>query len=331
MEAPAAFRIVLLGESRNGKSSLANTIFGEAIFFVKNFNDMNSFATKAQTKLVNGKNFTLIDTPGLFDSGRSLEAVKPELLRCIVECAPGPHVFLIVLKVEKYTEQEEDVIANIRRYFSDDALKYAAVVFTHGDQLPEGMEIKQYADQSDGLRELVEKCGGRCHVFDNRYWKNNQEDNYRTNKFQVAELLNTIDKMLMENRGGFYRSKTLNDIEREMQEEIKLLKLSAENMSEDEMRQQVKSVVLKKQLKKTFWKKVSVGAAGVGLGVGLLALLIISGLNSTSNVAEESAVEAAQTVLHQKAEQAIPNTFEAICDYLNALFERTYNPFCPFD
>ncbi|XP_014868256.1 PREDICTED: GTPase IMAP family member 7-like [Poecilia mexicana] len=330
MEAAAAFRIVLLGESQNGKSSLGNTIFGEAIFFVKNFNDMDSFAIEAQTKLVNGRNFTLIDTPGLFDSGRSPEAVKPELLRCIIECAPGPHVFLIVLKVEKYTEQEEDVIANIRRYFSDDALKYAAVVFTHGDQLPEGMEIKQYADQSDGLRELVEKCGGRCHVFDNRYWKNNQEDDYRSNKFQLAELLNTIDKMLMENKGGFYRNKTLNDIEREMQEEIKLLKLSTENMSEGEMRQQVKSVVLKKQLKETFWKKlVSVGA--VGVGVGLLAWLIISGSNSTSSLAEESVVEAAQPILHQKAEQAIPNTFEAICDYLNALFEQTYNPFCPFD
>ncbi|XP_043952855.1 GTPase IMAP family member 7-like [Gambusia affinis] len=324
MEAPAAFRIILLGESRNGKSSLCNTIFGEAIFGVKNFNDMNSFATEAKTKLVNGRNFTLIDTPGLFDSGRSPEAVKPELLRCIIECAPGPHVFLIVLKVDKYTEQEEDVIAKIRRYFSDDALKYAVVVFTHGDQLPEGMKIKQYADQSDSLRELVEKCGGRCHIFDNRYWQNNQKDDYRSNKFQLVELLNTIDKMWMENRGGHFSNKTLNNIEREMQEEIKLLKLSTENMSEDEMRQQVKSIVLKRHLEENFWLKVSVGA-------GLLAFFIISRLNPTSNITEESVVEAAQTVLHQRAEQAIPNAFEAICDYLNALFERTYNPFCPFD
>ncbi|MEQ2303357.1 hypothetical protein AMECASPLE_015965 [Ameca splendens] len=302
------------------------------MFKVKNFNDVKSFATEAKTKLVYGRNFTLVDTPGLFDSGRSLGAVNPELLRCIIECAPGPHIFLIILKVEKYTEQEEDVITKIRQYFSDDALKYAAVVFTHGDQLPEGMKIEQYAAQSEGLWELVQKCGGRCHVFDNRYWKNKKEEEYRSNTFQLAELLNTIDKIIMANRGGHYSNTVLKNIEREIQEEVKLLKLSSENMSEDEIRQQVKSIVLQKQSQNNFqfWKKVSVG-------VGLLAVLIFVRLYWKSNAVQvplhtiESVREAGENALQQAAEHAIPNTFEAICNHLNALFEKIYNPFCPFE
>ncbi|KAK5618913.1 hypothetical protein CRENBAI_008485 [Crenichthys baileyi] len=226
-EGSTTFRIVLLGKSGNGKSSLANTICGETIFKVKKMNDTDSFVSEAKTKYVNDKYLTLIDTPGLFDSVRSEKEVKSEMERCFTECAPGPHVLLIVLKVEKYTEQEKAVVTKICQNFSDHALDYAAVIFTHGDQLPEGMKIEEYVNQSDSLGELVEKCGGRCHVFDNRYWKNNQVENYRSNKFQVLELLNTIDKMLMKNTGRYYTNTWLNEVEREIQKEAQLIKLSS--------------------------------------------------------------------------------------------------------
>uniref|UniRef100_A0A3Q2CH60 AIG1-type G domain-containing protein n=1 Tax=Cyprinodon variegatus TaxID=28743 RepID=A0A3Q2CH60_CYPVA len=227
--------IVLLGESQNRKSSLANTIFGEAIFKLKEFNDAKSFTTEAKTKFVNGRNFTLIDTPGLFDSGRPQKTVKSELMRCMIESAPGPHIFLIILKVEKYTEQEKDVIAKIRRYFSDDALKYAAVIFTHGDQLPEGMNIQQYAAQSDGLWELVQKCGGRCHVFDNKYWRNTEEEEYRSNKFQLAELFKTIDKILIKNKGGHFIKKHIEIEEEKIRQST--------NQSPNDTRDRAKSTV----------------------------------------------------------------------------------------
>uniref|UniRef100_A0A8C6P7N3 AIG1-type G domain-containing protein n=1 Tax=Nothobranchius furzeri TaxID=105023 RepID=A0A8C6P7N3_NOTFU len=244
------FRIVLLGKSRNGKSSLANVLFGETKFKVKNLNDSNTVTSDARTKCIKGRNLTLIDTPGFLDPGRTEKEVKPELTRCVAECAPGPHVFLIVLKVEKHTEHEKAVINNIREYFSGDALKYAVVVFTHGDQLPEGMKIEEFVDQSEELKELVEKCGGRCHVFDCKYWKNNdQEDAYRSNQLQMAELLNTIDKILMENTGGYYTNTILRDMEREIQEEERSIQETSQKMSKEEIRELAKSNVVRKQLK----------------------------------------------------------------------------------
>ncbi|XP_038141086.1 GTPase IMAP family member 7-like [Cyprinodon tularosa] len=326
MEGPATLRILLLGESQNGKSSLANTIFGEAIFKVKEFNDAKSFTTEAKTKFVNGRNFTLIDTPGLFDSGRPQKTVKSELMRCMIESAPGPHIFLIILKVEKYTEQEKDVIAKIRRHFSDDALKYVALIFTHGDQLPEGMNIQQYAAQSDGLWELVQKCGGRCHVFDNRYWRNTEEEEYRSNKFQLAELFKTIDKILIKNKGGHFSNTILNEIETEIQKEIELLKLSSENMSEEEIKQQVKSIVLKKQSSKKeerLWKMVS-------FGVGVFSMFIIFRRAINTAEAPPLTIDLLKDTVQQTTEDAIPNTFEVISNYF-ALYEKTYSPFCPFE
>ncbi|XP_014912778.1 GTPase IMAP family member 7-like [Poecilia latipinna] len=361
MNGSDTFRIVLLGKSGNGKSSLANTIFGEAIFQVKKINDTTSFASQAKTKSVNGKSLTLIDTPGLFDSGRmSQKEAKSAWETCIIECAPGPHVFLILLKVERYTEQEKAVVTKILEKFTDEALKYAAVVFTHGDQLPEGMKIEEYVDQSDNLRELVEKCGGRCHVFDNRYWKNNQEDNYRSNKFQVAELLNTIDKMLMENRGGFYTNAELNEAERKIQEEAKLIKMSSENLSEDEIRQWAIVKIQKKSLERgtQIPIKVIIGVAISGIIVAISAWFIKSRLEQTlpeitlssttipSHGAEELMVETLEEVGKEMTAVSVPSPaipigqevelesadgVEGILEWLKDLFERTYDPFNPFE
>ncbi|KAM3591057.1 uncharacterized protein V6R79_021545 [Siganus canaliculatus] len=212
-------RIVILGKTGFGKSSLANTILGEKLFITNHTPNSGTSQCQAETRSINGRNVTLIDTPALLDTEFSEEEMKPEIVRCITECSPGPHAFLIVLKVERFTEQEEAVVTKICSYFSEEALKYAVIVFTHGDQLPEGMTIKEFVSKKKKLSELVQKCGGRCHVIDNKYWKNNEEDEYRNNRVQVEKLLHTIDKMVMENNGDYYTNEMLTQRETQKEEE----------------------------------------------------------------------------------------------------------------
>ncbi len=185
----------------------------------------------------------MIDTPGFFDVNRSEEDMKPEIVRCITECAPGPHAFLIVLKVEKFTEHERAVVTKICEYFSEDALKYAVIVFTHGDQLPKGMKIEEFVSQNENLSDLVKKCGGRCHVFDNKYWKNKMQTNYRSNQLQVEDLLKTIDKMVMGNNGDYYNNEMLQVVEKEIQKEEEQIRKSSGNVPVTEIRKQAKTRV----------------------------------------------------------------------------------------
>ncbi|XP_056298783.1 GTPase IMAP family member 7-like [Pseudoliparis swirei] len=237
-------RIVILGKTGVGKSSLANTLFGEGLFRVGHTLNSETRTCQAETKPVNGRNITLIDSPGFFDTHRSENDLKSEIVRCVTEFAPGPHVFLIVLKVERFTEQEQAVIAKMHEYFSDEFLKYAIVLFTHGDQLPEGQTIESFICNNKLVMELVEKCGGRCHIIDNKCCENNPQERYRNNQVQVKELLNTIDQMVEANRGGCYINEMLQAVEERIKQEVQLIRKSPGNMSEGEIREKAKDKVV---------------------------------------------------------------------------------------
>ncbi|XP_029944079.1 GTPase IMAP family member 4-like [Salarias fasciatus] len=231
-------RVVLLGKTGSGKSKFGNALIGEPKFDVDD--SANSGTSKCQAATKRNGEITVVDTPGFFDTSMDEAKLKPEIVKSITECSPGPHAFLIFLKVEKYTELEIQVITKIEKLFSDKAFKYAILVFTHGDQLPQGKTIKQFVSENKDLKELSEKCGGRCHVVDNKYWNNNQQDRYRNNQVQITQLLSTINQLVEQNGRECYTNELLQAVERNIREETE------RTGSREEAKKNVSDTFLKK-------------------------------------------------------------------------------------
>lgn len=136
-----------------------------------------------------GQKVVVVDTPGIFDTSQTNAQVQDQIAKCIAITCPGPHAFILVLSIGRFTEEEQNSIEHCIKYFGENIYKYAIIVFTCKDNLDlENKPFYEYIKTAPArLRDLIKKCEGRVCVFNNRLKEQERYD-------QAIELLNLISK-----------------------------------------------------------------------------------------------------------------------------------------
>uniref|UniRef100_A0A3P9KPR0 Si:ch211-214j24.15 n=1 Tax=Oryzias latipes TaxID=8090 RepID=A0A3P9KPR0_ORYLA len=161
--------LILVGGRKVGKSSCGNTILST-----------DSFGTFSQTTSctekqghICGKKVSVLDTPGCLP-------VTSDLLTA--SCA----ILLVVNISSSFTDLHRAALEKQLEDGGSQMWKKTMVLFSHGDWLGDTSTEQRIEGEGGPLQGLVERCGNRYHVLDNKNWGDGA---------QVRELLDLVEEM----------------------------------------------------------------------------------------------------------------------------------------
>ncbi|TTU44324.1 GTPase IMAP family member 4 [Bagarius yarrelli] len=176
-----------------------------------------SVTTRCQkeTAEIRGRQITVIDTPGLFDTEIDNKDIRKEIVKCVSMAAPGPHVFLLVLQIGRLTQEEMEAVKIIEKTFGATSNMYTIILFTRADDL-KTIQIEQYIeDAGRNLKTLLFNCGNRYHMFNNG-------DKYK------------IDSMVKANKGSCFTNDMFQEVENVLEEKKEKILKEREEQTERE-------------------------------------------------------------------------------------------------
>lgn len=211
-------RIAVIGSSGPSQFLLTNFILGRETFS----KDVYSIAT-SQKNLgeLAGRRVAVVNGPNLYDKELSKSKMRKELRRSMCLSTPGPHAVLVAFDLDKISPNDMKTPKLVLKKFGENVLNYTMILLLYDGDL-KGRALNDRVMRTDWhLRELVEQCSCRYHIF-SEHWKNRDGS---------KELLHKIERMLRAVGGHYYINRSYKRAEESVRnEERKLQKKRQEEM-----------------------------------------------------------------------------------------------------
>uniref|UniRef100_A0AAY4BB20 AIG1-type G domain-containing protein n=1 Tax=Denticeps clupeoides TaxID=299321 RepID=A0AAY4BB20_9TELE len=167
----------------SGKSSCGNTILRKTVF--QSYTSSMPVTKKCEVEetVISGIHVRVIDTPDFFAD--DCEQAEEHTAKCRDLACIGRPVYILVMQLGRFTEEEHNIVEQMKKEFGNEVTKHTVILFTHKEEL-RGDTLKNYVRKTDRrLQELIRCCGSRYCAFSNS----------EKNKEQVSELIQMIVNM----------------------------------------------------------------------------------------------------------------------------------------